>query len=100
MLLLNKNQTWDIVEKAKGPSYKLVSCRWNFKKPGMDETENIRYKARLVARGFIQEEGVDYNEISFPVVKHSSIRILLSIVPSLTSYYIKWMLLLHSYMED
>lgn len=39
-----------------------------------------RFKARLVVKGYTQVEGVDYNEISLPVVKHCFIRILMSIV--------------------
>jgi len=50
------------------------------KKGGIPGVEGQRFKIRLVAKGFTQVEGVDYNEIFSPLVNHCSIRILMSIV--------------------
>ena len=76
---LYKNQTWKLVELSKGRH--VVGCKWIFKrKPGLSEKEGIRYKARLVAKGFSQKEGVDFNKIFSPMVRHTSIRVLLAIV--------------------
>ena len=77
-----KNITWDLIDRpAKA---KLVGCRWLFKlKLGIPGVEDERYKGKLVAKGYSQTEGVDYNEIFSPVVKHVSIRLMLSIVLNL-----------------
>ena len=42
--------------------------------------EASRYKARIMGKGYSQIEGVDYHEVFSPVVKHISIRLVLSIV--------------------
>jgi hypothetical protein len=44
------------------------------------EGDVYRYKARLCARGFLQQRGVDYNETFAPVVRYDSIRVLLALV--------------------
>ena len=45
-----------------------------------EEDGKIRYKSRLVVKGFAQKQGIDFNEIFSLVVKLNSIRTLLSIV--------------------
>lgn len=76
---LERNHTWDLIEKPK--DQKTAGCKWIFKyKSGLHGVEDRRYKGRLVAKGFSQKKGIDYNEIFSPVVKHVTIRLMLSIV--------------------
>ena len=82
MKSLQKNQTWDLIELPKGRQ--AVGCKWIFLKKSRSSTEEvICYIARLVAKGYSQKEGVEFNEIFFPIVWYTSIRVLLVLVATL-----------------
>ena len=73
---LLKNDMWDIVSRPE--SKKVVDSRWVFKTK-KDEYGNIaKYKARLVARGFTQVPGQDFEETFSPVVTKNSLRIIIA----------------------
>ena len=59
---------------------KVIDCEWVFAKKEGSPDASVRYKARLVVKGYAQREGISYNEVFSHVVKHSSIRILLALV--------------------
>lgn len=76
---LEKNKTWNLVDFPKDK--KAIGCKWIYKyKPRIPGVEDSSHKSRLVAKGYSQKEGVDYQEIFSPVVKHVSIRLMLSMV--------------------
>lgn len=69
-----QNETWDLVPLP--PGKKPISSKWVYKtKPALPGAAP-RLKARLVARGFEQRQGIDFDEVFAPVVKWSTIRTL------------------------
>ena len=67
-----KNDVWDIVPKPEGKS--VVSSKWIFKIKHAADGSIEKYKARFMARGFSQKEGIDYEEKFSPVARYTSIR--------------------------
>ena len=74
---LNDNQTWDLVPRPN--KVKPISCRWVYKVKTRPDGSVERYKARLVARGFSQQYGLDYEETFSPVAKITTVRVLLAL---------------------
>ena len=74
---LNKCNTWSIVKRPVGCN--LLSTKWIFSYKRDSKGNVLKGKARLVARGFEQKHGIDYNETFAPVARMDSVRTLLAI---------------------
>jgi len=81
MQSLHDNQTFDLVKLPKGK--RALQNMWIYRLKHEGNSSSLRYKARLVVKGFRQKKGIDYDEIFSPVVKMSSIRTILSLTASL-----------------
>jgi hypothetical protein len=73
--------TWEHVPRSEARN--VISGKWIFKIKKNADGSIDRYKARWVARGFSQRKDIDYTEIFSPVIKYSSLRLLLSLANTL-----------------
>jgi hypothetical protein len=77
---LHANNIWSFV--LFDPSMNVVGYRWVYKIKRRADGAIDRYKARLVARGFTQQEGIDYLKTLSPVVKPTTVRLVLALAVS------------------
>ena len=59
------NQVWELVDLP--PNVHPIGCKWIYKKKRNSEVLVEVYKARLMAKGYSQREGIDYEETFSPV---------------------------------
>ena len=76
-----ENHTYDLVKLPKGK--RALKNKWVYKLKTEQQSSQPRYKVRLVVKGFGQKKGIDFEEIFSPVVKMSSIRVVLGLAASL-----------------
>ncbi|WVZ94146.1 LOW QUALITY PROTEIN: hypothetical protein U9M48_040077 [Paspalum notatum var. saurae] len=75
-----RNHVWDLVEPP--PNCRPIGTKWVFMNKQGEDGMVVRNKARLVAQGFCQKEGIDYEETFAPVARLEAIRILLAFAAS------------------
>lgn len=78
MKSLEQHQVCELVDLP--PGKKSISWKWGFKNKVDVDGRISSYKTRLVARGFSQQYGEDFDETFAPVVRHETIRVLLAVV--------------------
>ncbi|KAJ6422482.1 hypothetical protein OIU84_027443 [Salix udensis] len=78
IVALHAHRTWTLVPL---PSHRnLVGCKWIFQLKRHVDGSIAHHKARLVAQGFSQEPGLDYGETFSPIVKPTTVRLVLALV--------------------
>ena len=72
------NDVWEVVPRPQDRS--VVDSRWIYKiKYAADGTVE-KYKARFVAKGYAQKEGIDYEDTFIPITRYTSIIFVISLV--------------------
>jgi hypothetical protein len=71
-----RNQVWELVDPP--PGCKPIGTKWVWKNKEGEKGEVVRNKSRLVAQGFSQKKGIDYEQTFPPVARLEAIRILLA----------------------
>jgi hypothetical protein len=75
MVTLDANATWELVALSKDK--KIVGCKWVYKVKHNAEGFVSKYKTRLVAKGYAQTYGIDYEETYSLVAKMTTIRVII-----------------------
>jgi hypothetical protein len=71
---VKRNQTWELADLPQ--DHRAITLKWVYKLKQNEAGEIVKHKARLVARGFVQQEGIDFDKVFAPVARMESVRLL------------------------
>jgi hypothetical protein len=72
---VERNRTRELADLPQG--YRAITLKWVYKLKRNEAGEIVKHKARLVVPGFVQQEGIDFDEVFAPVTRMESVRLLL-----------------------
>ena len=74
---IKDNNTWSLIEFPQGK--KEINVKWVYKVKTNSKGEVTRHKANLVAKGFLQKEGIDFDKVFSPVARIKTIRLVIDL---------------------
>jgi hypothetical protein len=74
---VEKNRTWELTDLPRG--HRAITLKWVFKLKRDEIDAIIKHTTRLVARGFLQWKGINFNDAFAPVARMESVRLLLAL---------------------
>lgn len=74
---IERNGTWNLVELPA--RHKAIGLKWVYKLKRDTDEKIIKYKAHIVAKDYVQKQGVDYEEVFAPVTRLETVRLLLAL---------------------
>jgi hypothetical protein len=77
MASLDANMTWELMPFPKGK--KAIGCKWVYKVKHNSNGSISRHKAKLVAKGYAQTHGIDYEETFVPIAKMATLRAVITV---------------------
>nr|GEU33305.1 hypothetical protein [Tanacetum cinerariifolium] len=77
---IEKNNTWSLVNLPK--NRKAIGLKWVYKVKHDPSGKILKYKARIVAKGYVHKYGVDYDEVFAPVARIKTVRVILALAGS------------------
>jgi hypothetical protein len=77
MQAIEQNRTWDVSNLPA--KQKAIGLKWVFKVKKDPEGKIVKHKERLVAKGYAQVQGVDFDEVFAPIARIETVRVLLAL---------------------
>ena len=77
---IKKNNTWSLTSLPSGRE--AIGCKWVYRLKYNQNGSINKFKARIVAKGYSQIEGIDYNETFAPVTSLATLRVMIALAAS------------------
>jgi hypothetical protein len=72
---IKENGTWSLMDLPKG--HRPIGLKWIFKLKCDEHGVIVKHRDRLVAKGYVQKHGIDFEEVFAPVARMESVRVML-----------------------